>query len=487
MCESGMTDHDAIVVGSGPNGLVAAVLLARAGLSVLLVEGAPEIGGGTRTEALTLPGYLRDVCSTVHPLGAGSPILTTLPLAEHGLEWIEPPVALAHPFDAADPVLLVRDLGATAASLGADGRSYRKLMTPIVDHWDELAPDVLAPLHRPRHPLLFARFGLAAVRPASGFARAHFAEDRTRAFIGAVASHGMRPLSALGTTSFALVLLGPAHRVGWPIARGGSRSIAAALSSYFAKLGGRIEVNAPVRSLGDLPPARVVLLDLTPRQLLRIAADRLPTRYARALRRFRYGPGVFKVDWALSAPVPWNSPECHQAGTLHLGGAFGEVAESERLVAAGEHPERPMLLVVQPSLFDPSRAPAGRHVLWAYCHVPNGSMVDMLPRMESQIERFAPGFRDCVLARHVTTSAQLEQHNPNMVGGDIGEGANTLRQLFWRPTSGLHPYRTPMRGVYLCSASTPPGGGVHGMCGYHAARAALHDEFGIGVEPLPEG
>lgn len=479
-----MSTHDAVVVGAGPNGLVAAVLLARAGLSVLLIEGAAEIGGGTRTDALTLPGYLHDVCSAVHPLGASSPVLESLPLAEHGLEWIEPPISLAHPFDSAAPALLVRDVAATADSLGADAPNYQRLMAPLLRHWEELAPDVLAPLHRPRHPLLLARFGMVASRSATGLVRRRFVDDRTRAFIGAVAAHGLQPLSRLATASFALVLLGAAHSVGWPFARGGSGSIARALGSYFAKLGGQLELNAPVRSLAELPEAHLLLLDLAPREALRIAGDRLPARYARALQRFQYGPGVFKVDWALAEPVPWRSPECRAAGTLHLAGSFGEVVESERLVAVGEHPERPTVLLAQPTLFDPSRAPPGAHTVWGYCHVPHGSTVDMLPRIEGQIERFAPGFRERVLGRHVMTSADLERHNPNLVGGDIGEGANTLRQLFWRPVSGLHPYRTPMRGLYLCSASTPPGGGVHGMCGYHAARTALHDVFGITIDDV---
>lgn len=479
-----MSALDAVVVGSGPNGLVAAVLLSRAGLSVLLIEGAAEIGGGTRTEALTLPGYLHDVCSAVHPLGASSPVLTSLPLGEHGLDWIQPPIALAHPFDSGAPALLARDIATTANSLHADAHSYQTLMAPLGRRWKQLAPDVLAPLHWPEHPLLLARFGMLALKSATGLVRSRFADDRTRAFISAVAAHGLQALSHVATASFALVLLGAAHCVGWPFARGGSRSIAEALRSYFVELGGRLELSAPVRSLADLPPARVVLLDLTPREVLRIAGDRLPARYARALRRFQYGPGVFKVDWALAEPVPWRAPECRKAGTLHLGGSFGEVVENERLVAAGEHPDRPTVLLAQPTLFDPSRAPAGAHTLWGYCHVPHGSTVDMLSRIEDQIERFAPGFRERVLARHVMTSAELERHDPNLVGGDIGEGANTLRQLFWRPVSGLHPYRTPVRGLYLCSASTPPGGGVHGMCGYHAARAAVHDMFGIAIDDV---
>ena len=472
-----MSRHDAIVVGAGPNGLAAAIVLARAGLSVLLVEGAAETGGGTHTEELTLPGFAHDVCSAVHPLAATSPLLSTLPLAAHGLEWIEPPIALAHPFESFPAALLARDIAVTVDSLGADAHSYRSLIEPLARRWATIAPDVLAPLHVPAHPLLLARFGLTALQSATRLARRQFSGAQAPALLGGVASHALQPLSSTGTAAIALVLLAAAHCVGWPLARGGSRRIADALSSYFTQLGGQIERSSPVKSLNDLPSAPVVLLDLTPRQVLRIAGDRLPPRYRRALQRFRYGPGVFKVDWALAEPVPWRSADCARAGTLHLAGSLEEIVASEATVGRGEHPEHPTVIVSQPSLFDASRAPAGRHTFWGYCHVPHGSTVDMLPRIEAQIERFAPGFRDCVVARHVMTTADLQARNPNLIGGDIAQGANTLRQLYFRPTTRWHPYKIPIRGFYLCSASTPPGGGVHGMCGYHAARLALRDVF----------
>ncbi|HEX5074294.1 MAG TPA: NAD(P)/FAD-dependent oxidoreductase [Gemmatimonadaceae bacterium] len=469
---------DAVVVGSGPNGLAAAVVLARAGVSVLVVEGAATIGGGTRTEALTLPGFVHDVCSAVHPLGASSPLFTTWPLHEHGLEWIEPPLALAHPFDDGPPAHLERCIDTTARSLGVDAERYRALVDPFTRQWPALATDALAPLHWPAHPLLLARFGFYGLRSISRVV-GRFAAREARAMLAGIAAHSLRPMSSAGTAALALVLASAGHRAGWPIARGGSRSITDALASYLVKLGGRIETNAPVRSLAELPAARAVLLDVTPREVMHLAGAVLPAHYRRALSRFRYGPGVFKVDWALGAPVPWRSPECATAGTVHLAGLYEDLATSEALVARGEHPERPMVLVAQPSRFDPSRAPAGKHVLWGYCHVPNGSSVDMVGRIEAQVERFAPGFRDLVLARHVLPPAALEAKNPNLVGGDIGDGAYTLRQLFFRPVVRRRPHTTPVRGLYLCSAATPPGGGVHGLCGFYAAQAALRDVFGV--------
>jgi phytoene dehydrogenase-like protein len=479
-----MARYDAVVVGAGPNGLTAAVILARAGLSVLVLEGAPRIGGGTRTEPLTAPGFAHDVCSAVHPLAASSPILSALPLTRHGLEWVTPPIALAHPFDDAPPALLRRDIDATARDFGSDGDAYRALIGPLAARWSTLAPDILAPLHWPSHPIRLAEFGLVGLQSASGLVRRRFRHEAPRALLAGLAAHAIQPLDRLGTASFALVLGVIGHHIGWPFARGGTRAISDALAACLTAAGGEIAVNTTVRELADIPPARATLLDLTPRRLLRIAGGVFPRRYARALGAFRYGPGVFKVDWALSQPVPWSAPECAQAGTLHLAGSFEAIEQSEALIASGQHPDKPGVLVAQPASFDRSRAPAGCATLWGYCHVPNGSTVDMLPRIEAQIERFAPGFRDCVIARHTMNTAQLDAYNPNIVGGDIGQGANTLRQIFFRPVARRDPYATPLNGLYLCSSSTPPGGGVHGMCGYHAARSALRDVFGIRVEDV---
>jgi len=464
---------DAVVVGSGPNGLAAAVALAQAGRSVVVREQAEVIGGGTRTEELTLPGFLHDVCSTVHPLGLSSPFFRTLPLEEHGLEWVHSPACLAHPFDDGSVALLERSMEATGETLGPDAKAWKKLLGRWVDRWLVLAEDVLGPLEFPDHPLLLARFGLQAVRPAYGLSKRAFVGDRARALFAGNAAHSMVPLTASPTAAFGLTLAAAGHAVGWPIARGGSRSIAHALASYLRSLGGEIVTGAPVESLDELHGVPLVLLDLTPRQVLRVCGDRVTGRYRRALERFRYGAGSFKMDWALSEPIPWRNPECRRAATVHLGGTLDEIAASEHAPLAGEVPEKPFVLLVQPTLFDPSRAPEGKHVAWAYCHVPFGCDVDMTRAIEDQIERFAPGFRDVVLARSVMAPSALERHNPNLVGGDISAGAMTLRQVFFRPALRRNPYSTPIRGVYLCSASTPPGGAVHGMCGYYAAQAAL--------------
>lgn len=479
-----MTALDAVVVGAGPNGLAAAAVLARAGLSVLVIEADDEIGGGARTAPLTLPGFLHDPCSAVHPMAAASPLFSSLPLARFGLDWIEPPIALAHPFDVGPPALLSRDVTVTQGSLGRDGPAYRTLTESLARDWPELAPDVLSPLHWPAHPIRYARFGWHGLQSVDRLARRHFKESRAPALLAGIGSHVLRPLSAWGTAAPALILASLAHRVGWPFARGGSASIASALASYIRELGGRFETGRPIGSLAELPQARATLFDVTPRQLLAIAGTALPRSYRRALARFRYGPGVFKVDWALAAPVPWRSAGAADAGTIHVGGSFEEIAANEDTVACGGYPERPTVLLAQPSLFDSSRAPPGKHTLWGYCHVPNGSEVDMLSRMECQIERFAPGFRERVLARHVMAPRQLELYDANLVGGDIGQGANTLTQLFFRPVVARNPYRTPLRGLYICSSSTPPGGGVHGMCGYHAASTALADVFGIDVRQV---
>ena len=467
--------YDAIVVGGGPNGLAAAITLARAGQSVLVVEAKETVGGGTRSAQLTLPGYVHDVCAAIHPLGVGSPFFRSLPLHKYGLTWIEPPALLAHPLDDGTAVLLHRSLRATARGLGPDGGAYRRLMQPLVRNWKALEGAILGPLRLAilRHPLLLARFGLPALLPARLLANVVFKGVRARALFAGIAAHSMLPLGRAPSAAAGLQLALLAHAVGWPLARGGSQAIADALARYLGALGGEIITGVPVGLLRDLPASRAVLLDVTPAQLTRIASEELPGNYTRRLRRYRYGPGVFKADYALSDPVPWRAVECLRAATIHLGGTLEEISEGERAVWQGEHPERPFVLAAQQSLFDPTRAPKGRHTLWAYCHVPNGSTFDMTERIEAQIERFAPGFRDRILARHVMGPVQIERYNPNYVGGDINGGVQDLGQLFTRPLPQLVPYRTANPRIFLCSSSTPPGGGVHGMCGYFAARAAL--------------
>ena len=468
-----MPDYDAIVIGSGPNGLCAAIELARAGLSVLVREGAPTVGGSCRSAELTLPGFIHDVCATVQALAVSSPVLKSIPLAAHGLELVEPPAPLAHPLDDGTAAVLERSVDKTADSLGPDGPAYRRLIGPLAGGWDALAPDLLAPLGLPRHPLMMARFGLRAVRPARTLAESWFRGEPAKALFAGLAAHSIAPLEWSGTAAFGLVLGASAHAGGWPFARGGSQRVSDALASYFRSIGGTIETNAPVANINDLPPARAVLCDLTPRQLLKVAGQNFPNKYHQALERFRYGPGVYKVDWSLDGPIPWRAPGCARAGTAHLGGTFDEIAAAERAPWRGEHAERPFVLLAQQTPWDPTRAPPGKHTAWAYCHVPNGSTVDMTDRIEAQVERFAPGFRDRVLARSTMTCAAMERHNPNLVGGDITGGANVFSQLFARPVARVNPYATPAKGIYICSASTPPGAGIHGMCGYWAARSAL--------------
>ena len=463
------------MVGAGPNGLAAAITLAQAGVRTVLREARTTIGGGLRSDELTLPGFVHDVCSAVHALALGSPFLRTLPLDRFGLEWVQPPAALAHPLDDGSAALLERSLDATAAGLGPGGTDWRRLHGPFVRSWDDLARDILAPpLRVPRSPLVMARFGLQALRPATSVAHG-LRGTAAQALFAGNAAHSFLPLEAPGTAGFGLLLTVAAHAVGWPIARGGSQRVADALAAYFRSLGGEILTGAPVEHLDELGTARAILLDLTPRQVLRIAGSRLPARYGRALERYRYGSAAFKLDWALDAPVPWTAAECARAGTVHLGGTLEEVAASEAAHPRGTVHERPFVLLVQPTLFDESRAPAGRHTAWAYCHVPHGYAGDVAERIERQVERFAPGFRERILARSVLTPADFERRNANLVGGDINGGMMDLRQVFARPIAWPTPYRTPLRGVYLCSASTPPGGGGHGMCGHHAARAALAD------------
>lgn len=467
--------YDAIVIGSGPNGLAAAITMARAGRSVLVREAEKTIGGGTRSAELTLPGFVHDICSAVHPLGLGSPFFRTLPLAEHGLEWIHPPAPVAHPLDDGTAIVLERPVDLTAEALGADSAAYRSLMNPLVADWAKLDRALLGPLRLPRHPVALARFGLAALRSAYGLASSRFKGERARALFAGLAAHSMLPLELQPSAAFGLVLGITAHAIGWPIPRGGSQQIANALASYLGSLGGEIVTEARVDSLDELPTARAVLCDITPRQLLRIAGHRLSAGFRRKLERYRYGPGAYKIDWALDSPIPWRAAECARAATVHLGGTIEDIAASERAAWEGRQPQRPFVLLAQPSLFDPTRAPQGKHTAWAYCHVPNGSNLDMTERIENQIERFAPGFRRRVLARSVMAPAQLEQRNANLVGGDINGGVQDLRQLFLRPTARL--YSTSSKGLYLCSSSTPPGGGVHGMCGHFAALKALRDGF----------
>ncbi len=465
--------RDAIVVGSGPNGLAAAIALARAGRSVLLLEGDQSVGGGMRSEELTLPGFVHDVCSTALPLVLGSPFLSELPLEEHGLDLVQPPAPLAHPLDDGSSVVLERSVDATAAALGEDAGAYRGLFGPLVRDAERLLPGILGPLRPPRQPLSLARFGLNALRSANGLARGRFHGERARALLAGCSAHSMLSLRRSPSAAFGLVLALLGHVVGWPVARGGSQRLADALAAHLRSLGGEIDVGRRVSSLDELPPARAVLLDLTPRGVLEVAGHRLPAGYRRALGRFRYGPGIFKLDWALDGPIPWSAPETARAGTVHLGGTLSQIEASEEAVARGRLPEWPYVLLVQASLFDSERAPPGRHTAWAYCHVPNGSPADMTAAIETQIERFAPGFGDRVLARSAMDSREVERRNPNYVGGDINGGRQDLSQLFTRPVARPVPYATPVEGLYICSSSTPPGGGVHGMSGFFAAQAAL--------------
>ena len=461
------------MIGSGPNGLTAAIILAQAGVTTTVVESQPTIGGGTRSLALTLPGFTHDLCSAVHPMAVSSPAFASFPLPQHGLEWIHPDAPLAHPLDDGSAAILHPSVEETAAGLKQDSSRWRRAVGPLASRWAELSADILGPLKAPRHPLLLSRFGLLAAWPASFAARALFGTPPARALFAGVAAHSVIPLNWPLSSAIAWALILAAHSVGWPIPRGGSQAIANALASYFTSLGGKIVVNVRVRSLDEFRDADLVMCDLTPSGLLEIAGDRFPSSFAARLKRYVYGPGVFKMDWALDRPTPWKSPACALAATVHLGGTLDEIASSERAPWEEQTTKRPFVLFVQPSLFDASRAPAGKHTAWAYCHVPNGSTEDMSDRIEAQVERFAPGFRSCILARSAMNTADLALHNSNLHGGDISGGAQMLGQFFFRPTR--HTYRTPIRGLYLCSASTPPGGGVHGMCGYYAAQYALSD------------
>jgi phytoene dehydrogenase-like protein len=468
-----MTQYDAVVVGSGPNGLAAAITVAQRGGKVLLIEGKDTLGGGLRSAELTLPGFLHDVCSAIHPLTAASPFFKTLPLSDFGLEWIAPPAEIAHPLDGGEAVIVRRSIEATAACLGVDEHAYTRLFRWMTDHYADLFEDFLGPLPiPPHHPLLMARFGLSALLPATLLAKLRFRGDHARAAFGGMAAHSIMPLELPATAAFGLMLGVTAHAVGWVFPRGGAQRISDALAAYLRSLGGEIVTQQMVQSLDELPQSHAVFLDVTPRQFVQMAGDKMPPRYRQQLEHYRYGEGVFKMDFALSAPIPWTNPEVALSATVHLGGKLDEIAAGEHIIGQGGHPEQPFVLLAQHSLFDPTRAPQGQHTVWVYCHVPNGSKVDMSSRIEAQIERFAPGFGDLILAKTCRDAQAMELYNPNYIGGDINGGVQDLRQLFTRPTLRLNPYSTPLKNVYLCSSSTPPGGGVHGMCGYHAVHSS---------------
>lgn len=465
--------YDAVVIGSGPNGLAAAITIARAQRSVLVIEAEPTLGGGTRSSELTLPGFVHDVCSAIHPLAIASPFFRSVPLAEHGLECLHSPAALAHPLDDGTAAVLDRSIEETGRSLGPDAAAYRRLMEPLVAHAEALFFETLGPFRPPRHPSTMARFGLRALRSARGLAEAWFRGPHARALFAGMAAHSILPLEEKLTAAVGLMLGTAGHAVGWPVLKGGSQRITQAMTAYLKSLGGELVTGWRVQSLAELPAARAYLFDTAPRHLARICGEQLPSRFRQKLEKFRHGPGAFKLDLALNGPIPWRAEGCRRAATVHLGGTLDEIAAGEAAVWRGEHPERPYVLVAQQSLFDPTRAPPGKHTGWAYCHVPSGSTVDMTEAIERQMERFAPGFRDCILARSTLTPASFEQHNANYIGGDISGGVMDARQLFTRPTARIVPYSTPAKNIFLCSSSTPPGGGVHGMCGYFAAQAAL--------------
>jgi phytoene dehydrogenase-like protein len=478
-----MRNFDAIVVGAGPNGLAAAIMLQRERLSVLLIESSSLAGGGMRTAELTLPGFKHDICSAVHPLAVASPFFNSLPLEQFGLKFIYPEYPAAHPLDDGSAAVVKKSVDETAALLGGDGGVYKQVVGTTVNNWPELSRDILGPLRFPKHPIPYVKFGSNALLPASILAK-RFRTPQAKALWAGVAAHLIQPLSGVATAATAMVLLATAHTYGWPVAKGGTASITDALVSYFISLGGTIKTGFHVNDFEQLPPAKAVLFDLTPSQVLKIMGDRFSSFYRLQLRRFKYGAGVFKVDWALSEPIPFRSAEAKKAGTVHLGNTIEEIMSYEKEIHRGKIGDKPFVLLSQPSVFDGSRAPKGRHTAWAYCHVPSGSVENMTEKIERQVERFAPGFRDVILARHTFNTQQLQEYNNNYVGGDINGGAFTIGQMFTRPTISATPYRTSRNGIYICSSSTPPGGGVHGMCGYHAARIALKDVFGIQPKQL---
>ena len=470
-----MKKYDAIVVGSGPNGYAAGIRLLQAGLSVLMLEAQAETGGGLRSAELTLPGFIHDVGSTVHPLAYASPYLSTLPLDQFGLEWLHPEAPLAHPLEGGEGILVHQDLEKTAAQLGRDRQAYLDLMGPAVENWDQISPDFLGPLRFPSYPLKLARFGLKAVQPLNLLNKLYFKEERSRTLLAGLGAHGMLPLNALASSGITMVLGTLAHKVGWPFPKGGARSLAAALDQYFRSLGGEVQTGRKVRSVSELPPCRLIMLDTAPRLLLEMGGIRLPWWYKAQLKAYRYGQGIFKMDWALSEPIPFVNPDCRKAGTVHIGASFEEIASSEKDMWKKKHSDKPYVLLVQNANFDRSRAPEGKYTAWAYCHVPAYSTEDRTKAIEDQIEKYAPGFRDVIIGRHTMNTHAMQAFSANYIGGDINCGAQTLSQLFTRPVYRLTPYRTPLKGIYLCSSATPPGGGVHGMCGYHAAEAALKD------------
>lgn len=472
-----VVDYDVVVVGSGPNGLSAAITLQKAGLRILLIESASTLGGNMRSAELTLPGFIHDIGSAIHPMAAGSPFFERLPLKEFGLEYIFPPYAVVHPFDDGTASVFESSINNTASGLGIDGDSYTRLFSRLVNEWPMIDSAVLGPFRIPRHPLAMANFGMNALLPAETLVRKYFKGERARALFAGMAAHGILPFSKIASTAAGLVLMIQGHRRGWPVIKGGTQQLANSLSSYFVSIGGQIQTGLRIEKLKDLPDARAVVLDLSPKRILQIAGHRFSSFYGNQLKRYRYGMGVYKIDWALDGPIPFTAPSCRLAGTIHLGNTYEEISSNEQLTTNGQHPEKPFVLLAQQSLFDPIRAPLGKHTAWAYCHVPNGSTHDMRSQIEKQVERFAPGFRERILATHTMDTKELEEFNPNNVGGSINGGQQDIRQLFTRPALRLSPYRTSAKGIYLCSASTPPGGGVHGMCGFHAAKRVLKDIF----------
>jgi len=470
--------YDAVVVGSGPNGLAAAITMQQQGLSVLLIEGKDTIGGGLRTAELTLPGFKHDICSAIHPMAVASPFFASLPLQQHGLDFIQPGLAAAHPYDDGTAAFLSHSIEETAAALGPDKQAYLDLIGPLVRDWDKLVDSILSPLKFPKHPFLLAGFGLKALQSAEMISK-RFSTEKAKGLWAGMTAHSIQPLSNLATAAIGMVLSAVGHVHGWPVPKGGSQSVADALASYFSSIGGEIQTGWMVKSLDELPKSKTIFLDLTPKQMLKLAPDKFSALYKWQLNNYRYGMGVFKVDWALSEPIPFLAEETRRAGTVHIGNTFGEIARTEQQSARDVHAEKPFVLLAQPSVFDDSRAPSGKHTAWAYCHVPNGSVKDMTEAIEKQVERFAPGFRDTILAKNTMNTAEIEAYNPNYIGGDINGGIIDIGQLYTRPALRLSPYRTSAKGIYICSSSTPPGGGVHGMCGYYAAVQACADIFNL--------